>query len=197
MTSALFIPMVESFSHREALQPHAHGSSQRDGSTVPRLPAARMTRQKVICLDFDGVVHPTMEGAYKTSVTHFGWLPHLQELLGPHPAVVLVVHSTWRHRFNLGELRMLLDDVLGARLLAAAPDGDDRWQAIQAWAAKQTGALDLLILDDAPSEFPKSMPFTLVVCDPARGLSDPVVQRSIKQWLEQRQRGGGHDDNAL
>lgn len=189
--------MAASFCHREALRPHAHGSSRRDRATVPRLSAARMKRQRVICLDFDGVLHPTMEGEYRMSATHFGWLPHLQRMLGADPDVVLLVHSSWRHKFNLEELRMLLGDVLGPRVVAAAPAGNDRWLAIQTWAAKQTEVLDLLILDDAPEEFPTSMPFTLVVCDPTRGLSDPVVQRSIKQWLEQRQRGGGHDDDAL
>lgn len=81
----------------------------------------------------------------------------------------------------------MIGEVLGPRVVAAAPAGDHRWLAIQTWVSEQTAVLDLLILDDAATEFPKSMPFTLVVCDPATGLSDPSVQRSIKQWLEQRQ----------
>lgn len=181
------MPRAASSSHRDTHEPCGHGKSQRDGPTVTRLMVARMKRQKVICLDFDGVVHPAMEGDYRMSVTHFGWLPHLQRLLDPHPDVVLLVHSTWRHQYNVEELRLLLGDVLGPRVVAAAPPGNDRSQAIQAWAGEQTEALDMLVLDDAPDEFPETMDFKMVVCNPARGLSDPVVQRSIKQWLEQRQ----------
>ena len=143
--------------------------------------------QRIISLDFDGVLHPTAEGAQRVAVTHFGWRAILERLLTPHPSIMLVVHSTWRHQYNLAELRLLLGDALGSRVVAAAPAGDDRWLSIQAWLSEQTKALDLLILDDWPQEFPTTMQFTLVVCDPARGLSDPVVQHSIKQWLEQRQ----------
>lgn len=145
-----------------------------------------MKRQRFLSLDFDGVLHPTSEGTQRVAVTHFGWLPHLERLLGPHPEVMLLVHSTWRHQYDLEELRMLLGNVLGPRVVAAAPAGDDRWLAIQAWVAEQAGAPDLLIVDDARGEFPATLPFTLVVCDPATGLSDPQVRESIQRWLARR-----------
>ena len=115
--------------------------------------------------------------------------PHtLQRMLISHSQIEILVHSTWRHRYDLQELRLLLGDVFGPRVVAAAPAGDDRWLSIQACVADETESLDLLILDDAPSEFPTSMPFTLVVCNPARGLSDLGVQRSIRQCLDRTQR---------
>jgi hypothetical protein len=145
-----------------------------------------MKRRRVLSLDFDGVLHPTGEGAQRVAVTHFGWLPHLQRLLGPHPEVMLLVHSTWRHQYDLEELRMLLGDALGPRVVAAAPAGDDRWLAIQAWVSEQAVTPDLLIVDDAREEFPARLPFTMVVCDPATGLSDPQVRESIQRWLARR-----------
>lgn len=145
-----------------------------------------MRRQRFLSLDFDGVLHPTGQGTHRVSVTHFGWLPHLERLLVPHPEVMLVVHSTWRHQYDLEELRMLLGDTLGPRVVAAVPSGNDRWLAIQAWVAEQAGTLDLLIVDDAHEEFPATLPFTLVVCDPSSGLSNPQVRESIQRWLVQR-----------
>ena len=152
--------------------------------------------RKIVCLDFDGVLHPTAESRCRLDVTHFGWLPHLKRLLVSHPDVEILIHSTWRHRFNLEELRSLLGDALGPRVAAATPHGDDRWLSIQTWAAEQTAALDLLILDDAPAEFPAPMPFTLVVCNPAQGVSDSCVQQSIQRWLEQQHGRGGDDDDG-
>lgn len=156
------------------------------GSTVLGLSASPSNRLRIISLDFDGVLHPTGEGTQRVSVTHFGWLPHLERLLGPHPEVMLLVHSTWRHQHDFEELRMLLGDALGPRVVAAAPAGNDRWPAIQAWVAEQPRAPDLLIVDDAHEEFPATLPFTLVVCDPSTGLSSPQVRDSIQRWLIQR-----------
>lgn len=118
------------------------------------------------------------------SVVHFGWLPHLERLLAQHPGVGLLVHSTWRHSHDLEELRLLLGDSLGPRVIAAAPASDDRWAAIQAWVGAQESVPDLLIVDDARVEFPESMPFPLIVCEPTRGLSDTLVQAAIRNWLE-------------
>ena len=114
----------------------------------------------------------------------------------PHVEVMLLVHSTWRHRYNLQELRLLLGDTLGPRVVAAAPDGDDRWLSIQAWVEEQAQSLDLLILDDAPGEFPTTMPYTLVVCDPSIGISDPRVQQSVQGWLCSEQERRRSDDDA-
>ena len=145
-----------------------------------------MKPRQILSLDFDGVLHPTAEGTQRVSMPHFGWLPLLERMLGPYPDVMLLVHSTWRHKYDLEELRLLLGNTLGPRVVAAAPAGDSRWLAIQEWADKQTDELNLLIIDDEPGEFPAAMPFLLIVCDPGRGLSDPVVQHSIKQWLDPR-----------
>lgn len=151
-------------------------------------PGARPShQQRVISLDFDGVLHPTAEGAQRIAVTHFAWLPILERILASHPQVMLLVHSTWRHRLDLDELRLLIGEVLGPRVVAAAPAGDHRWLAIQAWLATQTQVLDLFILDDAPQEFPATLPFTLIACDPATGLSDARVQQSIQRWLDRDQ----------
>lgn len=139
---------------------------------------------RIVSVDFDGVLHPTEASDELVRVPHFGWLLHLERLLAPHPHVQILVHSTWRHRFDTEELRLLLGDRLGPRVVAATPAGDDRWAAIQTWVAAQPASLDLLILDDARGECPETMRHPLVVCDPSRGLSEPKVQAAIRQWLE-------------
>ena len=139
---------------------------------------------RIICIDFDGVLHPTAEGAQRVTVAHFSWLPHLERLLSPHPGVGLPVHSTWRLSYDIEELRLLLGDRLGPRVVSAAPASDDRWAAIQAWVGAQKLAPDLLIVDDARAEFPDLLPFPLVVCYASRGLSDTLVQQAIRNWLE-------------
>lgn len=144
-----------------------------------------MKPNRIVSVDFDGVLHPTEAGDERLAVPHFGWLRHLERLLGPHPEVRLLVHSTWRHRFDTEELRLLLGDRLGPRVVAATPAGDDRWAAIQTWVAEQAAPLDLLIVDDARDEFPETLPHNLVICHPSRGLSDQAVQEAIRQWLEQ------------
>lgn len=148
-----------------------------------------MNRRRVLSVDFDGVLHPAGKGTLRVDVTHFAWLPLLERMLVSHPEVELLVHSTWRHRYDLQELRMLLGEVLGPRVVGATPAGDDRWLSIQAWASGQPQALELLILDDACEEFPATLPFCSVFCDPRTGLSDPQVQQSIQHWLDQRQEG--------
>ena len=144
-----------------------------------------MKRIRIVSVDFDGVLHPTEASDELVPVPHFGWLRHLERLLAPHPDVRILVHSTWRHRFDTEELRLLLGDRLGERVVAATPAGDDRWAAIQTWVKAQSASLDLLILDDARGEFPETLPHNLVICDSSRGLSDPVAQEAIRQWLEQ------------
>ena len=85
-----------------------------------------MTSRRILSLDFDGVLHPAPESTQFVTASHFAWLPILQRMLISHSQIEILVHSTWRHRYDLQELRLLLGDALGPRVVAAAPAGDDR-----------------------------------------------------------------------
>jgi hypothetical protein len=147
---------------------------------------------RVLFLDIDGVLHgERLEPTGRVSSTGkpivryvppdrtFEWLHHLVDCLEGSD-VRIVVHSTWRKRRSLEELRALLGP-LGSRLLGVT-DGDARWRPIQAWLASHPEVLNYRILDDAPAEFPSYALPMLIACDPTSGVSDPLVQGVLIAW---------------
>lgn len=139
---------------------------------------------RIMCLDFDGVVHPGPHCTERVDTPHFGWLKHLTRLLEPHPDVRVLVHSSWRENYSLAELRMILEEDVGDRVVGVAPLGQDRYAAIQAWVRENAPAAQLLILDDDRSAFPAKPPLGLVICNPCKGLSDPAVSDAVEAWLD-------------
>ena len=135
---------------------------------------------RVLFLDFDGVLHPGpgVEG----SLTHWCWLPVLAQALARHEDVRIVVHSTWRHEYNVDELRELLGR-LGERVLGATPAGE-RLQSIEAWLASNRGVTTFRILDDDKNDFYR-LPAELIVCDPTAGVTDPSARRELLAWLDE------------
>ena len=166
-----------------ALTPTASGKSLRQR---PRTGRPRRAGQRVLFLDFDGVLHPTLNGSADTSMpslstTHFGWLPSLVSVLRPHPDLAVVVHSTWRFEFDDNELKEVLSD-LGDRVLGATPWGE-RYPCILRWLQANPEYTDYRILDDEPSEFPTPSPAELIVCNPARGITAPEILAALREWL--------------
>lgn len=141
---------------------------------------------RVIFLDFDGVLHPAADkaapgaSALFLEVGHFGWLPYLERVLAPHPDVQLVVHSSWRETFRLAELEDMLADV-GEHRVDVTPPGE-RYESILSWLQKRPGAC-YLILDDDAREFPVPAPAELVLCSPAKGVSEEEVLLRLRRWL--------------
>lgn len=137
-----------------------------------------MTR--LITLDFDGVLHPGRRDL--DHGLHFMWLGVLVDLLAPHPDVHLAIHSTWRYTHAPEELRELLGP-LGARLRGIAPRGPREDSIL--WLMQLLGDVGrYLVLDDAPREFSRVKPPTLVLCDPELGISASTTQVQIRTWLE-------------
>lgn len=133
---------------------------------------------RVLFLDFDGVLHagPDVE----TTTTHWCWLPALTAALAGHEDVRIVVHSTWRHEYNLEELRELLGR-LGARVISATPAAP-RLQSIEMWLAEHPEVSNFRILDDDAADFYRK-PSELILCDPAKGITDPAAERQLIAWL--------------
>jgi len=140
-----------------------------------------VTFARVISLDLDGVTHPCPHSVpRRTDVAPLQWLDILAELLERHPDVGLLVHSSWRETYSEDELRDMLHP-LESRFAGVAPAGQ-RAVAIQQWLQAHPG-VQLLAVDDEPSEFPSSFDYRLVACHQQRGLSDPQVQTTIRGWL--------------
>ena len=134
---------------------------------------------RILFIDFDGVLHPGPNVA--TSLTHFCWVPVLTRLLAPWADVEIVIHSTWRHQYELSELREMLG-MLGRRVIAVT-SGAHRWSSIQEWVALNPRTTSYRVLDDEPDEFPRPAPNELVICQPDLGVAEPEVQARLRTWL--------------
>jgi hypothetical protein len=155
--------------------------------TSANKPSRRRAQPKrVLFLDFDGVLHPTMEDLDGDSdaciaTPLFGWLPLLATALASHPDVGIVVSSTWRYTHDQDELRELLGPLRG-RFLGATPRGP-RYESIQWWLHLNPMFASHRILDDNPREFPTPAPKELIACHPHRGVSDSEVLAQLREWL--------------
>ena len=140
---------------------------------------------RILFLDFDGVLHPTLDDVdgedQPIATSLFGWLPLLASVLQPYPNVGVVVHSTWRYNHDLAELRELLGP-LGERFLGATPLGP-RYESILWWLHLNPAFTSHRILDDNAREFPNPPPAELIVCHPLRGVAEPAVLARLQQWL--------------
>lgn len=145
--------------------------------------------ERVLFADFDGVLHPTTlaadieEGEVVVGTGLFGWLPALVSVLKPHPAVSVVVHSTWRYTHDVEELRLLLGE-LGPRVLGTTPRGP-RFESIEWWLHLNPRFSSYRILDDDAREFPTPAPPELILCDPRTGVAAPEVLAALREWLEE------------
>jgi len=136
---------------------------------------------RILFLDIDGVVHPGPDVA--TSLTHFCWLPILTRLTAGVDDVRFVVHSTWRHQYDLPELREMLGS-LNSRILDVTM-GPGRWDSIEGWLdGNRSTVASFRVLDDELDEFPDPPPSELIICRPDMGVSEPRVQALLRTWLE-------------
>jgi hypothetical protein len=121
---------------------------------------------RLLFLDFDGVLHPGLAGT-------FCYLFRIEEFLLAHPAVGVVLSTSWRQQYSLDELRLYFSPALRVRIIDVTPvlpEGrGQRYAEIQAWLARHGGHLRWAALDDDASLFPAWCD-ELVLCDPARGL---------------------------
>lgn len=138
-------------------------------------------RTRLLFLDFEGVVHPLAPVEELHPHKWFCWLPLLAEMLRTRPEVQLVVHSSWRNRFDYAELRQLLGS-LGTRFIGVAP-GLPKAQAIASVLKANTGRFrDHVVLDD-DKQLSGTPGLNLILCDPSLGLSAPATQASLARWL--------------
>lgn len=134
---------------------------------------------RLVFLDFDGVLHPapTKPGASLP----FEWVAQLTALLSQAPDVGIAVHSSWAQRFELEHLRDFLGP-LGSRVVGRVEPGF-KASSILHFLQLKPDVTCWIVLDDDGREFPPSFPGRVIVCDPARGISDLAVQEQVRRWL--------------
>ncbi|QWE09844.1 HAD domain-containing protein [Polynucleobacter sp. es-EL-1] len=134
---------------------------------------------RILFLDFDGVLHPT----------HFaGEDPfnrvHLLEAALVNQPLGIVISSSWRFTHSLEKLRKLLPNSIAQLVIgttgAAVIGKHPRYQEIQAYLHSY-GQAHWCALDDSYWEFPTPCP-ELIRCNPNTGITEKQIAL-LTTWL--------------
>ena len=179
------------------------------GQISPYLPASTpRSADVVLYLDLDGVVHHEKvlwhprKGIYMSpyeAAGHslFEWVPFLESVLQPHPAVALVLSSPWCIRPGYSATLKRLPASLRARFIGGTyhrrVHGVDPWnlsmfrttpRGVQVQEdAQRRKPRQWIALDDDLEDWPDSCWQNLVACDGTTGLSDTGVQQELGEKL--------------
>ncbi len=142
---------------------------------------------QTIFLDIDGVLHPfdsavnlpSEAGPGSSGGTMLCWAPLLAEIIGDSE-VQIVIHSTWRLRYSLAEIRDRFPESLRARIRGCTR-GTGRFDGIRQYVAEHA-LTDFLVLDDIADFFPAGWP-NLLLCAGETGISEPLVQARLRAFL--------------
>ena len=162
----------------------------------------------ILYLDLDGVVHHEKvlwhprKGIYMSPYeaagrTLFEWLPILEQALEPYPAVALVLSSTWCIRPGYSATLKRLPTSLRSRFIGGTyhkrVHGVDPWnqamfrgtpRGVQIQQdAQRRKPRHWIALDDDLEGWPAAYQHHLIACDGTKGLSDPSIQRELKEQL--------------
>lgn len=124
-------------------------------------------------LDFDGVLHPALCPYEK----HFCRRPLFEDVMRRHPAVRIVISSSWRRIHAIDYLRSrfsrdIAERIVGTTQLWEPDEPMNRYQEILAYIGKQRlDGIPWLALDDSAFEFPERCA-NLLLCDSRFGLTD-------------------------
>lgn len=137
----------------------------------------------ILFLDFDGVLHPEFGNRDGDLFCHRA---KLEGILRDHPAVEIVISSSWRQTRSLAELQGLFSPDIGTRIVGATPDWRDlpqlyevignypRHVEVEGWLRQANRVWERWVaLDDRDYWFRPFLP-NLVRCDPTIGLDDAI-----------------------
>lgn len=152
-------------------------------------------KQRIIFLDFDGVLHPpkAIAGA-KPPLTPkqilLGWpetfkhLYLLANLLNGHEDISVVVSSSWRLFLSDTELLEILRPIENWYEGSIGQPGLGREEAIREFISINEIS-DFIILDDVPKFF-KDVWTNLIICPAEEGISDDYVHSRLKAWIDSK-----------
>jgi len=135
---------------------------------------------KVLFLDFDGVLHPTTHGTVLLSQ-----LPLLESTLESCD-YTMVISSSWRFHMEMENLKKHFSSSVRNKIMGATGDAYigayARFHEINAYVL-QHGIKDWRALDDSYWEFPQGCGH-LIRCNPNSGLTQREV-KVLSEWLSQ------------
>lgn len=134
---------------------------------------------KLLFLDFDGVLHPTQ----LTSDAPFNRVQILEAALSGQD-LGIVISSSWRFTHSLEKLQKILPSTISNLIVGATGSPvvgkHPRFNEIYAYLANH-GPANWRALDDSYWEFPNPCP-ELIRCNPNTGITEKQA-KEIKQWL--------------
>ena len=178
------------------------------------MPPLQSRCSSVLCLDFDGVLHRASDAIHLPPKSTNGplllvqlkaqrrlvWLDLLAELLEDRQDVAVLVHSTWRRRFDqstlahlLGPLqdRVLQPPAFAVDLLAPAPEFIRQSLDWLNEARRDAHVADLtlsecVVVDDRPEFFNEDAEVAgrLLITEPEIGLSSAAIRRTLASALD-------------
>ena len=140
-----------------------------------------MGKEKLLFLDFDGVLHPT----YFAGESPFSRAHLLEETLALFSPKI-VISSSWRFTHNLEKLQKTIPNHISSLIIGATGQAvigkHPRFAEIQNYL-RGYGSADWKALDDSYWEFPNPCP-RLIRCNPNTGITDRQILE-LQQWLSQ------------
>jgi hypothetical protein len=137
---------------------------------------------KLLFLDFDGVLHPNFsrEGEYFSRLDLL-----LESLVGNTSGLEIIVSSSWRFHFTfeeiLGYLPNQLRDLVSGATPEVEPGRHQRYREIRAHLNEYGRIVSWRALDDDLRGFPKHCP-QLIACDGRIGIDNRSVLY-LRNWL--------------
>jgi hypothetical protein len=137
----------------------------------------------LLFLDVDGVLHPAVAQGEQ-----FTCLPALEAWLRAHPAVEVVVSSSWRLEFDLDTLRQMLPGDLHSRVIGVTPDlgsggPGHRGREVLAWLERHRARQrPWRAIDDKPDWFDPVLLDHLILCNPDQGLTERQIEQ-LDAWV--------------
>lgn len=158
----------------------------------------------ILYLDYNGVLHDSrvmrnrQRGLYLATEgkQFFEWMPILDELLTPYPALKIVLSTSWVRAVDFDTAKYELSPGLRERVIGSTfhhPgiiqsvfDTQPRGLQIMGDVTRRNPT-DWIALDDDASGWPSTQRDRLIETNGARGISDPAAQHALQQWLVQIQ----------
>ena len=138
---------------------------------------------RILFLDFDGVLHPN----HAAEEHYFIRLPVLEKALSAGECGI-VISSSWRFQHALDTLKKRFPLPLRKRIVGctgeAAIGRHARFREIETYLLRH-GDVDWRTLDDSKFEFPEGCD-NLILCDGAFGIADRQAS-VIERWLFSRE----------